>query len=544
MFITKNLPKIFFIFITLFLYLPQLLAQPRIEYQSKITGLSNPIDIVNADDGTNRLFVVERGGVIKVYDQSLSNIGNFLTVTGISTSGEGGLLSAAFHPDYKNNGLLYVYYTISNNSLVIARYNVDAGNSNIADPNSRQIVLTIPHPGETNHNGGKILFGPDGYLYLATGDGGGGGDPNNNAQNGQSLLGKMLRINVTTSSQAPFYTIPADNPFVSDPNVRDEIWALGLRNPFRWSFDRSTGDMWIGDVGQNSFEEINYRPANATGGINYGWRCYEGNAVYNTQGCLAASNYISPIFIYGRSNETGGRSVTGGFVYRGSEFPSLQGYYIFADYLSGNQWLIFSNGAGGWDTTQLNKQGFPTNIVAYGEAEDGTLYASSLIGNTVYKIIDPDAPLSVTFGEVNAILKGDKLTVKWKTESETNNSHFEIEGTANGKDFKVLQKVNSKSADGNSNNALYYEVELSKSNWETILGLSLGSMLGLIALTFVRKRKIFISIAVLLVFIVVYACNKNEPVQDANKTNILIRIAQVDKDGNKGYSKTVKVINE
>ncbi len=526
-----------------------LIAQPAIAYEAKISsGLSNPIDIVNAGDGTNRLFVVQRGGVIKVYDgQSFNFISDFLTVTGISTQGEGGLLSMAFHPDYENNGYFFVYYTIAGPpfSLRIARYRVSTNNPNMADPTSREEVLTIPHPTYFNHNGGKILFGPDGYLYLATGDGGGGGDPDNNAQNGNSLLGKMLRIQVGTSGT---YTIPADNPYVGneDPIIRDEIWAMGLRNPFRWSFDRANGDMWIADVGQSAREEVNHRPAAATGGINYGWPCREGNIAY--QGCqLPPSNFIEPIFTYGRSNATGGQSITGGFVYRGSEFPSLQGAYLFADYLSGNQWVTLPNGTDGWTTTQLSDdalppaQKFPSNIVAFGEAEDGTLYAVSISGNAIYKIIDPTA-LPVQFGELSARLKGETLTVKWTSESETNNSHFEIEGSVDGNHFTLLGKINSQAADGNSNQPIGYEVQVNKNTWSLLLSLAAILALGFSALA--GKRKLIIPGIVLLAFAVTYACNKKEPVPDSDGSKLIVRIAQVDKDGRKAYSKTINVVRE
>ncbi len=356
----------------LILIVPVFSQTPDIGYQSVISGngLAAPIDIVNAGDGTNRLFVVQRSGTIRVYDDNLTYIQDFLTVSDVGTAGEGGLLSLAFHPDYETNGFLFVYYTRPDFSLEVARYTVSTGSINSADPTSKQIVINIPHPGEDNHNGGKILFGPDGYLYLATGDGGGGGDPSNNAQNGNSLLGKMLRINVNTLP----YSIPPDNPYVANNNVRDEIWAIGLRNPFRWSFDRANGDMWIADVGQGAQEEINYRTAANSGGANYGWRCYEGILPYNTSGCSAQSSYVSPIYTYGRDDATGGRSVTGGFVYRGTEFLSLTGYYIFADFLSGNQWVITPDRT---QMLQLPDAGFPAGMVACGEAGNGALDGAS-----------------------------------------------------------------------------------------------------------------------------------------------------------------------
>lgn len=428
------------------------IAQPQLQYSSQIAaGLSNPIDIVNAGDNTNRLFIVQRGGTIRAYNASLTYLRDFLTVTGVSTTGEGGLLSMAFHPDYETNGYLYVYYTLPDNSLEIARYHVSS-NPDSADAASRQVVLNIPHPTNTNHNGGKILFGADGYLYLGTGDGGGGGDVPNNAQNGNILLGKMLRLNVTTTATAPFYTIPPTNPFITDPAVADEIWALGLRNPFRWSFDRGTQDMWLADVGQGAFEEINVQPAAFAGGTNYGWRCYEGNSAYNTTGCLPAASYAAPIFTYGHDNATGGFSVTGGFVYRGPDYPALNGYYICADYVSGNQWVINPNGTGGWNVYQQNDVGFPANMVAYGEAENGTLYAASLTGNTVYKVeLAAILPLLLTSftGKYNA----GSTYLDWITTAEKNLGHFDIEYSGDGLQYQYAGRV---AAENNADGAAYH----------------------------------------------------------------------------------------
>jgi glucose/arabinose dehydrogenase len=430
--------------------------EPTLNYAPAIaTGLTNPIDIVNAGDGSNRIFVVQRGGTIRCYNASLGFIRNFLTVTGIGSAGEGGLLSMAFHPDYETNGFFYVYYTLPDLSLEIARYQVSSSNPDSADAGSKLVVLNIPHPGNSNHNGGKLLFGTDGYLYLATGDGGGAGDVPNNAQNGNSLLGKMLRLNVTTSATAPFYTIPPTNPYISDPGVADEIWALGLRNPFRWSFDRTTGDMWIADVGQGAFEEINYRPAGATGGINYGWRCYEGNAAYNTTGCLPAASYTAPIFDYGHNNVTGGFSVTGGFVYRGPDYPTLNGYYICADYVSGNQWAIRSNGGGGWNVYQLTTTGFPGNIAAYGEAENGTLYAASLSGNAVYKV-ELSAILPLNLVSFTGTYQNNTGLLEWETEQEKDLDRFEVEYSSDGIRYAYAGTVTARSTASDYHFQHYY----------------------------------------------------------------------------------------
>lgn len=407
-----NQRKNFTAFVLSLFILSSSTGQPIINYQPVITGLSQPVDIVNAGDGSNRIFVVEQGGVIKVFNSSYTLLGTFLTVTGIATGGEQGLLSVAFHPSYETNGFFWVYYTNGAGDLEVSRYKVSSGNANQADVNSKQVVITIPHPGQTNHNGAKLNFGNDGFLYFATGDGGGGGDANNNAQNGNSLLGKMIRINVSTGTTAPYYTVPADNPFVSNPNVLDEIWALGLRNPFRWSFDRTTNDMWIGDVGQDAREEINYRAAGSTGGINYGWRCYEGNLPYNTNGCLPSSNYVFPLYDYVNPNP-GAASVTGGYVYRGAAHASMQGYYFATDIYSGNLYKI--NTVGFTTTVQTGLQNL---VVGFGETESGELLNVSLNG-TAYSVV-PNTATSVNDINNNerkpfiypSVINGNRFTIQ------------------------------------------------------------------------------------------------------------------------------------
>ena len=358
-------------------------SQPTLNYRRVITSLSAPVEIVSAPDGSNRLFIVQKVGSVKAYDKAYNFLGDFVTVSGITINGERGLLSMAFHPDYKTNGLFFVYYTTTQGDIEVSRYKV-SNNPNKADTVSRTIIITIPHRVAANHNGGKLSFGADGYLYFATGDGGNGGDPPNNAQNGKVLLGKMLRIDINKPNPPLNYSIPPDNPFVADTTIADEIWALGLRNPFRWSFDRRTYDMWIADVGQGAREEINFRKAGSTKGINYGWRCYEGKIAYNPAGCKPADQYMSPIFDYPHNLTNGGSSVTGGYVYRGSEYPSLNGYYIFADYISNNQWMI-SDSSNKWIVRQQSGT-FPRNIVGFGESEDGSIYVCSITEGAVYKL--------------------------------------------------------------------------------------------------------------------------------------------------------------
>ncbi len=404
-------------------------AQPVLGFSNFITsGLSSPVDITGAGDGTNRLFIVEQGGRIRIHNGTILLATPFLDIsTIISAGGERGLLSVAFHPDYETNRYFFVYYTNTSGDITIARYQAQAGNPDLADAASGVVLLTIPKP-FANHNGGDLNFGPDGYLYFGTGDGGSGGDPNNFSQNGLSLLGKMIRIDVNNFLVPPYYIIPADNPYVADPNVDDHIWALGLRNPWRWSFDRSTNDMWIADVGQGAWEEVNFRSAGTSGGINYGWRCYEGNAAYNTAGCLPQASYISPIFVYPHIFATGGFSITGGFVYRGAEYPALQGYYICADYVSGNVWLINPNGSGGWTTRR--QPGLPGSISAFGEADNGTLYAVSLSGS-IYKV-DVTAILPVSLLSFSGKKQAGYNELKWTIAASQTINRFIIEYSSDG----------------------------------------------------------------------------------------------------------------
>jgi glucose/arabinose dehydrogenase len=413
-------------------------AQPVIGFHSVVTGLSSPVDVVNAGDGSNRLFVVQQPGTIKVYDASLNPLGDFLTVAGNSfNGGERGLLSLAFHPGYKTNGYFFVYYTNANGDVEVARYHTPAATPNVADPASKQVIITIPHPVNNNHNGGKLNFGPDGYLYFATGDGGGSGDAPNNAQNGAVLLGKMIRINVTTSATAPFYTIPPDNPFLAaGDNIMDEIWAFGLRNPFRWSFDRLTHDMWIGDVGQDAWEEIDFRSNGNTGGLNYGWHCIEGTHPYNGGCTLSAAEgtYAPPLFDYPHNNATGGFAVIGGYVYRGTVNPAMYGYYIFADEVSHNVWLL-PPGGGAADTIQF------TNILAgisgFGEAENGELYTVSVSNGQLYNVVaTSNSTLPVKLVSFAGTAGTGFNELAWQTTDEQQLRQFEIEYSSDAVHFQ------------------------------------------------------------------------------------------------------------
>lgn len=293
-----------------------------------------PVDITHSNDGTNRLFVVEQAGVIKVFEnkRTTANASLFLDIRNkVSYGGEAGLLGLAFHPDYRRNGYFYLNYTTKaagKLQTVIVRYRVSASNPSQADPASEKVLLRFDQPWD-NHNGGAVKFGPDGYLYIATGDGGSWGDPHNNAQNKNVLLGKILRIDVNGSGKGN-YAIPPDNPFAgNNEGVREEIYAYGLRNPWRISFDLPTNTLWAGDVGQNKHEEIDI----IVKGGNYGWRRKEGIDCYKPGRNCDDPSFIDPVLDLPQAN--GERSITGGFVYRGKKLPSLTGKYIFGDYVSG-----------------------------------------------------------------------------------------------------------------------------------------------------------------------------------------------------------------
>ena len=395
---------------------------PDINLTEVADGLARPVHITHAGDGSGRLFVVEQHGRIVILENDGGNT-TFLEihdrVTSPITGGgnEQGLLSVAFPPGFAQKGHFYVYYTMLDGDNVVSRFSL-TDNPDLADPDSEEQILVLPHPPQyTNHNGGQLAFGPDGYLYIATGDGGGGGDPLDLAQNPSSLNGKLLRIDVEmessqTNQSKPFerdnnsrhicyfplffsdkasdpptdkaYAIPADNPFVDDPDFRPEIWAFGLRNPWRFSFDRETGDVYIADVGQNRWEEINFQPANSPGGENYGWNIMEGEECYNAATCdtegLTMPVHVYPIF---DSNDC---SITGGFVYRGEANPELEGLFIYGDFCSGRIWGMRQE-SGTWETGLLTNSSF--RISSFGEDESGEIYLADLTGGGIYRIDQP-----------------------------------------------------------------------------------------------------------------------------------------------------------
>lgn len=370
-------------------------ATDAVVLQKVAAGFNQPVYLTHAGDGSGRLFVVEKAGRVKIIEAGSVREEPFLDITDrVGNSGEAGLLSIAFPPEYADTGYFLVYYNHRDKNLVqpeagdqgtndgfdtvVARFRVTA-DPNLADAESEERILLRNQP-YTNHNGGLIVFGPDGALYIGLGDGGSSGDPLGAGQDLSTWLGKILRIQVGPTGT---YHLPPDNPFVGQDNAQPEIWDWGLRNPWRFSFDRQTGDLWIGDVGQNQQEEIHLHPAGEPGGLNFGWNCYEGELPYRlTERCTAS--YQPPILVYPREE---GRSVTGGYVYRGSRFSRLSGRYFFADYVQGRLWSIQQSGDSGWTPKRLELDS-TEGIVSLGEDEAGELYLLGLGSGTVYQIVE------------------------------------------------------------------------------------------------------------------------------------------------------------
>jgi len=390
---------------------------PVLDFTTFVSGLTEPLFVTNAGDGSNRLFIVEQTGQIRVLDSGNTspNSTPFLDISSTGSNpvsdfisypnngdSEQGLLGLAFDPNYASNGYFYVTYTTdlgnSNQcpataptsgqtckfSTTLARYHATPA-SDVADPGDGTVLLVAPKV-YTNHNGGMIAFGPDGYLYMSIGDGGSGGDPDGNGQSLDTLSAKLLRLDVS----GPTYAIPHTNPFYndSDPNVKQEIWAYGLRNAWRFSFDKLTGDLYIGDVGQDTQEEVDFQSHLSSGGQNYGWNILEGNLCFHpSSGCVKPANYVAPVATYNHgNNDSYGCALMGGYVYRGSQYPSMQGYYFYGDLCSGKVFGLNRNG-NTWKSTILASPGY--NITSFGQDEQGELYLTDYAGGQVIKISSP-----------------------------------------------------------------------------------------------------------------------------------------------------------
>ena len=355
-------------------------GQDSLALQLVAQGLSQPVFVTAPPSDSSRLFVVQQGGLVRIIRNDTLLTRNFLDLrTRVSTGSEQGLLSIAFHPDYGSNGFVFASYTNTAGDTRVVRYHVSSDPDSL-DVTSADTILRVDQP-YSNHNGGLVAFGLDGYLYVGLGDGGSGNDPENRAQHPDSILGKMLRINVDGALP---YAIPATNPFATSTDTLPEIWALGLRNPWRFSFDRLTGDLFIGDVGQGTREEINVQPGASMGGENYGWRIMEGSGCRGGGSCNTAG-LILPIVDY--QNGDDGCAVTGGYAYRGSAIPGLAGTYFYADYC--NAWIRSFRYSGGqvvdhWDWSHRLASGGP--ISSFGEDARGELYVVAHNGR-IYRLV-------------------------------------------------------------------------------------------------------------------------------------------------------------
>jgi glucose/arabinose dehydrogenase len=356
-------------------------AQDKIRLEKVVDDLSIPVDI--SFDHNNQMYVVEKRGKIIRIDNGVKN--TFLDISSRVNSGanERGLLGIAFHPNYKTNGFFFLNYINSSGHTNIARFTRSSSDSTIAENNTEKLLMTINQP-FNNHNGGCLKFGKDGFLYIAMGDGGSGGDPGNRSQNPKDRLGKMLRIDVNTETEK--YLIPDNNPFKENADTLNEIWSLGLRNPWRFSFDKLNGDMWIGDVGQNKNEEVSYEPANSKGGINYGWRCFEGFDKYDYSQCQDGRPYVKPVYSYLTKSNGEGCSITGGYVYRGSEIPYLNGYYVYGDFCTSKIWRLKQNACGKYENEIIYNSLGTQELSTFGEDNNGALYLAALGEGAVYAL--------------------------------------------------------------------------------------------------------------------------------------------------------------
>ena len=410
------------------------IAQPTLNFTPlSLSGpaLVQPLFMSGCGDGSGRLFVVEKRGTIRIVQNNTVSSDFFLDIQDlVMNSGERGLLGLAFHPQYPTTPYIYVNYVIEGTiTNRISRFTLNPNNTNDIQENTEFILLEQAGV-QTNHKAGGIAFGPDGYLYIGMGDGGGGGDPSNSGQNLETLLAKMLRIDVNAPQGSLNYTIPPDNPFVGEPG-RDEIWAYGLRNPWRISFDRETGDFWIADVGQNLWEEVDMVLAGTPGGMNFGWDCREGNHDYEPGNCGSGTEFTWPVFEYPHSCNPCpngyGASISGGYVYRGSEHPVLEGFYVCADYVSNYLWMIKVTS---FDPLELDVYvqdgtGLAYGLVTFGEDDDGELYASNLDG-VIYSV-SASGFLPVQWGSADAHIIQGGNQIDWTIHQTLGIEYFEVQ---------------------------------------------------------------------------------------------------------------------
>lgn len=415
-----------FLFLTIFSFGQELEFTPLTLSGPSLAAIT---DITGAGDGSGRLFVVEKRGAVRIVQNGEVLSQEFLSITGlVMNSGERGLLGLAFHPQYPDSPYVYVNYVITNTITTrIARFTVPSTTPNNADESTLKIIMDVPGV-ETNHKAGDLAFGPDGYLYLTMGDGGGGGDPEDNGQDFTARLGKILRIDVNSSGP---YDIPPDNPYLPYTGTGDtlpEIWMNGVRNPWRISFDRATGDLWIADVGQNLYEEINMIPAGTGAGRNLGWDCREGFHNYTSSHCdTVAMPLTYPVFEYPHNCPCpygNGFSVTGGFVYRGTEYPALEGKYVAVDYSTNDVFIIEQTGPATFNFTGHNGNG-NSGVTTFGENDNGELFAGNL-GGTLYAVTMGD-PLPLQWEDLIATPVANGNKIQWTLHSSLGAAYFEIQ---------------------------------------------------------------------------------------------------------------------
>ncbi|SEJ01777.1 Por secretion system C-terminal sorting domain-containing protein [Dyadobacter sp. SG02] len=425
---------LFYLLLLLTIAFQHAFGQLQLAIEPVVSGFTRPVKVTNASDG--RLFVAEIGGKIKIVKNNAVLSQPFLDIgSKINDPDWAGIFSIAFPPDYQTSGFFYVLYVVKSKTEVqVSRFSRQAGNADLADANSEVKILTIPYEDVLGgHRGGDMAFGKDGYLYISTGDNGPGsrgvaGDPNNNSQNMGKLFGKLLRLD----TNAP---VPGDNPL-------SKIFALGLRNPWRFGFDRQTGDLWIGDNGQDGWEEINYLSYPFGGpASNFGWNCLEGTQTYNQSHCAQGTTYIAPKLTYPGFTNNGGKdaSVMGGFVYRGSRYPSMKGHYFFGDYATGKIGYIDPLGVTTPDAGLAN-----ASLISFGEDQSGELYTLSFLNGTLSKITNPGDPLPVKLLFIKLTLADSQFLIQWKTTQESNFSHFEVERSGDGRTFQTLGTVPGK----------------------------------------------------------------------------------------------------